>query len=114
MASTMIAGTVVAKGAVGESGSSTTVNYTVKACTKTMMIVRTVDTSLCGNTGAFALMFNNGVLVANGIITDDGAAIRHMAAPGDEISVYVATFPIPNGVMCIRLGELAFHVMQQD
>jgi hypothetical protein len=37
-----------------------------------------------------------------------------MAAPGDEISVYVATFPIPNGVMCIRLGELAFHVMQQD
>ncbi len=114
MASTSVAGTVVGKGAVGESGPTAIVNYTVKAKTEILMLVRTVDTSLCGNTGAFALMFKNGMLVAHGAITDDGASIQHTADPGDDIVVYVATFPIPNEIVCVRLGDLYFHVIQHE
>lgn len=114
MASIIAAGTIVGKGAVGENGPTAMVNYTVKAKTEIIMIVKTVDTSLCGNTGAFALMFKNGKLVAHGAITDEGAAIQHTANPGDEIVVYVATFPIPNDIVCVRLGDLTFHVIQHD
>ncbi|PON15571.1 hypothetical protein C2W62_23090 [Candidatus Entotheonella serta] len=114
MASTTASGTVVGKGAVGESGPAAMVNYTVKATTEIMMIVKTVDTILCGNTGAFALMFKNGVLAAHGAITDEGAAIQHTAEPGDDIVVYVATFPIPNDILCVRLGDLMFHVVQHE
>ncbi|ETX01410.1 MAG: hypothetical protein ETSY1_07540 [Candidatus Entotheonella factor] len=108
------AGTVVGKGAVGENGPTAIVNYTVKAETEIMMLVKTVDTSLCPNTGAFALMFKNGMLVAHGVITDEGASIQNAADPGDDIVVYVATFPIPNEIVCVRLGDLSFNVIQQD
>ncbi|ETX00449.1 MAG: hypothetical protein ETSY2_39075 [Candidatus Entotheonella gemina] len=108
------AGMVVGKGAVGESGPTAMVNHTVKAETEIMMIVKTVDTSLCPNTGALALMFKNGVLVAHGVITDEGASIQNAADPGDQIVVYVATFPIPNEIVCVRLGDLTFHLIQQD
>ncbi len=108
------AGVVVGKGSVGESGPTAMVHYTVKAKTDILMLVKTVETSLRGNTGAFALMFKNGVLVASGPITDDGASIQETAAPGDEIVVDAAAFPIPNEIVCVRLGDLYFNVMQHD
>lgn len=67
-----------------------------------------------GNTGAFALMFKNGYLAASGVITDDGASIQETAAPGDDIVVYVAMFPIPNEIICVRLGDLHFNLIQHD
>ena len=114
MMSAMTAGAIVSKGAVGESGPTAMLNYTVKAKTDVTIVVKTTDTTLCGNTGAFALMFKNAALVAHGDITNDGAAIQHTAEPGDDMVVYVATFPIPNEVVCVRLGDLYFDVIQQD
>jgi len=113
VASTM-AGTVVGKGAVGESGSVATVEYKVKAREKVLMKVSTIETSLCGNTGAFALLFVNGTFQAFGSITDKGDSIQASAAPGDHIVAYVATHPIPNEIVCIRLGDLYFHLIQHD
>ncbi len=59
-------------------------------------------------------MFKNGMLVAHRAITEDGAAIHHTANSGDDIVVYVATFPIPNEIICVLLGDLTFHVIQHD
>ncbi len=107
------ASTVVGKGGVGESGATDTINYTVSATANVKMTAQTAKTSLCPNTGAFALLFNNGVLVAFGSITDQGATIMAKASPGDQIVAYVATHPIPNDIVCVRLGELSFVLIQE-
>lgn len=114
MVASYAAGMVVGKGTVGESGPVETVKYTVKAKEKVRMTVRTTETSLCGNTGAFALLFVNGTLQASGSITDEGDSIQASAAPGDHIVAYVATHPIPNEIVCIRLGELHFNLIQHN
>ena len=114
MVASTVAGTVVGKGSVGESGASATVEYEVKAKKKVKIAVRTVETSLCGNTGAFALLFVNGDLQAFGSITDEGDFIKTSAAPGDHVVAYVATHPIPNEIVCVRLGDLFFHLIQHD
>ncbi len=114
MASKSAAGVVVGKGSVGESGPTAMMHYMVRAKTDILMRVETAASSLCGNTGAFALMFNNGDLVASGVITDEGDTIQATATPGDDIVVYVATFPIPNEIICVRLGDLYFNVIQHS
>jgi hypothetical protein len=105
---------IVGKGCVGECGKTAAIEYKVKAAINKMMIARTVTTSLCPNTGAYAFLFKNGVEVANGSITNEGAAIRTEAAPGDKIVVYVMTYPLFNKINCIRLGELNFVLVEHD
>jgi hypothetical protein len=105
---------IVGKGCVGECGKTAKVEYKVKATINKMMIARTVKSSLCGNTGGYAFLFKNGVEVANGSITKDGASIRTEAAPGDKIVVYVMMYPLFNKIRCIRFGELNFVLIQQD
>jgi hypothetical protein len=105
---------IVGKGCVGECGKTAAIEYKVKAAINKMMIARTVTTSLCPNTGAYAFLFKNGEEVANGSITNEGAAIRTEAAPGDKIVVYVMTYPLFNKINCIRLGELNFVLVEHD
>lgn len=105
---------VVGKGCVGECGAKATVEYKVKAKISKMMIIRSVKSSLCPNTGAFAFLFKNGEEAANGSITTEGASIQTEAAPGDKIVAYVITYPLFNGIMCIRLGELNFQLLEHD
>jgi hypothetical protein len=104
---------IVGKGCVGECGNTAKVEYKVKAKINKMITARTVKTSLCPNTGAYAFLFKNGVEVAAGSITKEGAAIRTEAAPGDKIVVYVMRYPLFNEIKCIRLGELNFVLIQQ-
>ena len=107
-------GLIVGKGCVGECGKKAAIEHKVDAKINKMMIARTAKTSLCPNTGAYAFLFKNGVEVANGRITKEGAAIQTEAAPGDKIVVYVMTYPLFNEIKCIRLGELNFVLIQQD
>ena len=109
-----ITGRVVGKGCVGECGQSATVEYRVDAKASVLMVVQTVETSLCPNTGAHAWIFINGRLADHGVITRLGSRVVEEAAPGDEVVVQVATFQIPNGTVCVRLGELNFSLIQQD
>lgn len=105
---------IVGKGCVGECGKTTKIEYKVDAKINKMMIARTVKTSLCPNTGAFAFLFKNGEEVAHGSITKKGASIQTEAAPGDKIVVYVIMYPLFNEIICVRLGELNFVLIQQD
>jgi hypothetical protein len=105
---------IVGKGCVGECGKTAKIEYKVKATINKMMIARTVKTSLCPNTGAYAFLFKNGKEVAHGSITKKGASIQTEAAPGDKIVVYVMMYPLFNEIICIRLGELNFVLIQQD
>lgn len=107
-------GLIAGKGCVGECGKTAAIEYKVDAKINKMMIARTVKTSLCPNTGAYAFLFKNGVEVANGSITKEGVSIQTEAAPGDKIVVYVMTYPLFNKIRCIRLGELNFVLIQQD
>ncbi len=107
-------GLIVGKGCVGECGKTAAIEYKVDAKINKMMIARTVKTSLCPNTGAYAFLFKNGVEVATGSITKEGVSIQTEAAPGDKIVVYVMTYPLFNKIRCIRLGELNFVLIQQD
>jgi hypothetical protein len=107
-------GLIVGKGCVGECGKTAAIEYKVKATINKMMIARTVTSSLCPNTGAYAFLFKNGVEVTNGSITKDGASIQTESAPGDTIVVYVMTYPLFNKINCIRLGELNFVLIEHD
>ena len=105
---------IVGKGCVGECGKTAEVKYKVTASISKMMVVKTVNTSLCPNTGAFAFLFKNGKEVAQGSITKLNASLQTEAAPGDQIIVYVMTYPLFNGIVCIRLGELNFVLLEYD
>ncbi|MEM8929634.1 MAG: hypothetical protein AAGE94_00570 [Acidobacteriota bacterium] len=102
----------VGRGGVGESGSSHQVVHQVTGASPQLMVVRTVQTSLCGNTGAIAVLVVNGETKAHGNITADGASIQAEANPGDWVVAIVHTVPLFNDIVCIRLGELEFEVQQ--
>lgn len=72
------------------------------------MVVRNVETSLCGNTDAVAVLVVNGVPMAHGNISDHGHSIVEEARPGDHVVAIVHTIPLFNDIVCIRLGELEF------
>lgn len=114
MSNVQIPGKVVGKGCVGECGSTATVEYNVAAPTHINMLVKTVESSLCGNTGALAFIFRNGEEVAHGRLTGPGAMLQAEAAPGDQIVVFALTYPIPNEIVCVRQGNLDFEVIQMD
>ena len=62
----------VADGGVGESGASSFLLHTVGAATPKTMVLRTVESSLCQNTGAVAMLVVNGQPVAQGDMTGVG------------------------------------------
>lgn len=107
-------GTIVGKGSVGECGSTATIEYKFEGKIQKLMIVKTVETSLCPNTGAFAFLFKNGKEVTNGSITKLGSSIQAEAAPGDQIAVFVTLYPLFNETQCIRLGNLDFNLIEMD
>ena len=102
---------VVAQGCIGECGSPVTVPYIVTDEDTKKITVKTVETSLCGNTGAFAFVFRNGKLADQGIITKLGSTLMTKAEKGDNIVVFATLFPLFNGIVCIRLGNLDFHLI---
>jgi hypothetical protein len=72
------------------------------------MVLRNVSSSLCGNTGAVAMLAVNGEPVAQGDITKVGSSIQTPATigPGDVVVAIVHTLPNFKEIVCIRLGEL--------
>jgi len=104
--------TGVAKGGVGESGASRAVVHQVTGRTQQLMVLKTVESSLCGNTGALAVLIVDGQVQASGVITDVGSSIQTTADPGAWVVGLVHTFPLFNEIQCIRLGELYFELEQ--
>jgi hypothetical protein len=99
----------VAKGGVGESGASSFLLRRLTAKIPKIMVLRNVESSLCGNTGAVGMLVVNGKPVAQGNITEVGSSIKTPATvgPGDVVVAIVHTVPLFNEIICIRLGELS-------
>jgi len=104
----------VAKGGVGESGASSMVTHTVGGPSSKMIVLRNVNTSLCPNTGAIAVLVVDGVPVASGTITTAGNAIQTEAVSGAQVAAIVHAVPLFNGVVCVRLGELNYTLAECD
>lgn len=104
----------VAKGGVGESGASSQVAHQVGGKINKLMVLRTVESSLCPNTGAAAILAVNGDVRAAGPITGVGSSIQAEAAPGDWVVGIVHTIPLFNDIHCVRLGELSFRLDECD
>lgn len=98
---------VVAKGGVGESGASSFLSHTVGGAISKIIVLRTVHTSLCPNTGAVGMLVVNGLPVASGELSVAGSTIQAEAASGAHVAAIVHTVPLFNRVVCIRLGELS-------
>jgi hypothetical protein len=108
MASPTGACVTVGKGSVGASGASAQVTHKVGGPTSKIIVLRTVDTSLCPDTGAAALLVVNGIHFTVGRITAKGSSIQTEARPSDQVAAIVHTYPLFNGVTCVWPGELAF------
>ncbi len=104
----------VGRGGVGESGAASQVIHQMRGRISKLMVLRTVETSLCGNTGAVAILVVNGVPRAHGEITAKGSSIQAEASPGDWVVAIVHTIPLFNEIVCKRLGELSFRLDQCD
>lgn len=104
----------VAKGGVGESGSASLVAHQVQSKISKLMVLRTVETDLCPNTGAVALLVVDGSVAASGVITQDGSSIQAEATAGAWVIGLVHTFPLFNDIHCFRLGELSFRLDECD
>ena len=108
------AGVAVGKGGVGESGTSVILIHKVKSKAQKLIVLSNVGSSLCGNTGAVAMLVVNGVPKVHGAITDKKSSICVKANPGDNVVAVVHTIPLFNGIVCIRLGELSFELQERD
>ena len=104
----------VAKGGVGESGANVLLSHRVTGEIAKMMVLRNVESSLCGNTGAVAIMTVNGVPVDHGVMTSVGSSIQAEANPGDYVVAVAHTIPLFNEIACIRLGELSLELDECD
>ena len=107
-------GVKVAEGGVGESGSSLLLTHRAAGEKAKLYVLRTVKTSLCGNTGAVAMLLVNGEPAAHGVITNSGSSIQAEAKPGDHIVVVVHAIPLSNDIICVRLGELSVELSAHD
>ena len=103
-------GTVVATGCVGACGVPGELGYYVTPASQRAvpLCLQNLNSSLCPNTGAFALIYVDGSLVASGVITAVGSSIPFVAQAGSTVKVLVPTFSINNGIQCIWLGNLNF------
>jgi hypothetical protein len=107
--------TAVAKGGVGESGASSFLLHKVTATIQKLMVLRNVESSLCPNTGAVAMLIVNGNPVAQGDITKVGSSIQtDTVSAGDVVIAIVHTVPLFNEIACIRLGELSVVLEECD
>jgi hypothetical protein len=104
----------VAKGGVGESGATSLLHYKNEAKTQRLMVLRNVKSSLCGNTGAIAVLVVNGAPKVHGAITDANTSIQVKANPGDHVLTIVHAIPLFNNIACVRLGELEFELDECD
>lgn len=104
----------VATGGVGESGASSFLNHTVGGPTSKMIVLRTAGSSLCGNTGAVAVLCINGVPAAAGNMTASGSTIQTEAPVGARVAAIVHTVPLFNSIVCVRLGELSVELDECD
>lgn len=104
----------VGHGDVGEPGASTFITHRVTGTIQKLMVLRTTKTSLCGDTGAVAVLVVNGNPVAYGNITAHGSSIQTTANPGEWVTAIVHTVPLNNGIVCVRLGELSVQLDQCD
>ncbi|MDJ0704126.1 MAG: hypothetical protein QNJ46_12655 [Leptolyngbyaceae cyanobacterium MO_188.B28] len=103
---------VVGTGCVGECGNNVTVPYMVpKGISK--VAVKIEENSLCPNTDALAYITGSSIdpLVGPVFITDEGSSLMANVAAGDNIVLYVTLAPLFNGIVCIRLGTLNFHLV---
>ena len=82
--------------------------HELKEKVQKLMVLRTVDSTLCHNTGAVAMLVVNGKPVAQGDITKVGSSIQTASTvkPGDVVIAIVNTVPLFNGIICVRIGEL--------
>lgn len=99
-------------GGVGESGSASQVVHQVTGASQQLMVVKTVETSLCGDTAAIATLVVDGQPVATGNISVPGTSIQATAEPGSWAVALVQTVPLHNDIICIRLGELEYELQQ--
>jgi hypothetical protein len=104
----------VGKGGVGESGASTLISHQVTGTIQKLMVLRTTDTSLCGDHAAIAVLVVDGNPVAQGNITAKGSSIQATANPGQWVAAIVYAVPLHNGIVCVRLGELSVQLDQCD
>lgn len=106
--------TTVAKSGVGESGASTLLHHVFSEKIQKLFVLRNVDSSLCGNTGAVAMLVVGGVPAAYGDITEVGSSIQTEVGPGNDVVAIVHTVPLFNDVHCVRLGELSVELDECD
>ncbi|HLP62570.1 MAG TPA: hypothetical protein VK186_27270 [Candidatus Deferrimicrobium sp.] len=104
----------VGSGCIGECKAPTKVEYTVNSKCNVLVIARTVETSLCPDMGVHIFLFKNGEEVGNGHITRKDDAIQTEAEPGDKIMAYIMTYPLYNGINCIRQGNLKFELFKKN
>ena len=104
----------VASGGVGESGASSQLIHRVKSKIAKLMVLKTVESSLCPNTGAVGLLIIDGILKAFGDITKPGTTIQAKAKPDANVVAIIHTVPLFNEIACIRLGELDVALSECD
>ncbi len=96
----------VANGGVGESGASLQLIQQLQSKIAKLMVLKTSETTLCGNTGTVGILIINGIPQAFGDLTQAGSSIQAEAQPGDNVVAIIHTVPLFNEINCIRLGEL--------
>ena len=104
----------IGTGGVGESGSFEMIMHRLPSTLQKNIVLRNVKSSLCPNTGAFAVLLVNGEIVDSGVITEEGASVQAEAGPDDQIIATVHSFPLFNKINCIRLGELDVALEECD
>ena len=103
---------VVGKCGVGESGATCLTHHVVTGSTSKMMVLKNVETSLCPNTGAVAILVVDGAVAAHGVITELGSSIQAEAKPGANVIAITHTIPLFNEIACVRLGELDVELQE--
>ena len=88
------------------------VGYTVPKGIK-KITVKIEENSLCPNTGAIGFITGSSVvgLVGPVFITDESTTLSADVATGDNIVLFVTLAPLFNGIVCVRLGTINFHLV---
>jgi hypothetical protein len=97
----------IASGGVGESGASSILVHKHDEAAERIAVLRNVESSLCPNTSAVAMLVVNGQPTAQGDLTAVGSSIQSNVATGDVIAAIIHTVPKFNDISCVRLGELS-------
>lgn len=71
----------VAQGSVGESGASSQLIYQVPGKGSKFVLLKTIESSLCPNTGAVGVLVVNGIPENVGDLTQPGSFLKDEASP---------------------------------